>query len=225
MRTSTSLHVGAGQPTATCYNTILLARRLAPGILLALALAALSAAPSFGARGHARAVHAPGSCAKTDKGTAWEAVFGHFPSRKRALAYRRLVAAHGFRDGVVVEDEGCGVFELSVEGDFGSKKVQVSFVKETRPFPFHVTFEPPGPPQTPPGTFTAVFGHRHTLAQANALAWRAADRGFRLVDVERRAPGNWAVVVRAIPEGAASSFAHATVKAHLKIVFEPAPST
>src|SRR5260370_1787837 len=118
------------------------------------------------------------TCQIAEQRTHDEAVFGHFASRGQGLALAARARKLGFQ-GIKIEDEGCGDFEVEIDGaDKGADRG--SFAQEARKAGFEVTFEQTGPPMSPPsGQVVGIFGHTSTVAAANRLAGPLAAVNFR----------------------------------------------
>jgi hypothetical protein len=178
-------------------------------VLLAAVTAAVLAA---GAHAGLRA-----SCQTTEIRQHDEAVFGHFSTRAEAQVLMRRAAKAGFQ-GLKIEDEGCGDFELEIDG---ADKVadRVSFAAEARKAGFQVSFEQTGPPLQPPkGQVVGTFAKLPTLTAANTLALRLATAGFRYIDIVN-VGARWAVVMPQVPVKHALSIAAESHKAGFRITF------
>jgi hypothetical protein len=147
-----------------------------------------------------------------------EAVFGHFATAAAARAYGRRPRALGFQ-GLTVEDEGCGDFELEIDGADTARQ-RGSFAVEATKAGFHPTFEQTADPLRPGGgQVVGVLARRQTVAAANALAWKLADAGWRYVDIVR-AGGRWLVVMPQVPIKAALSVARELAGSGFHIQFQ-----
>jgi hypothetical protein len=150
-----------------------------------------------------------------------EAVFGHFSSRGAAVAFARKPRTLGFQ-GIKVEDDGCGDFELEIDGA-DTQQQRTSFAAEAVKSGFQVTFEQRGEPLQPAANeVVGVFGSKTTLEAANALAWKLAGIGFRLIDVVPSGR-RWLVVMPQVPVRNALPIAKEVAKAGFHIQFRPAP--
>jgi hypothetical protein len=147
-----------------------------------------------------------------------EAVFGHFASMAQARAYARKPRAVGFK-GVKVEDDGCGDYEVEIDGA-DTQKQRSSFAAEAVRARFPgVWFEQTGDPLHPPsGQTYGVLGRKATVTAANALAWNVAAGGFRYVDIVPSG-GRWLVVMPQVPVANALSIAREVAKARFHIQF------
>ncbi|MHB8651469.1 MAG: hypothetical protein ACYDBR_15050, partial [Gaiellaceae bacterium] len=94
--------------------------RLILPVLGALTLIALIA-------GTARADAARSTCRIAEVRLHDEAVFGHFSTQSAARHYAGRATALGFQ-GVKVENEGCGDFEVEIDG--ADERVRTSFAAE-----------------------------------------------------------------------------------------------
>lgn len=162
----------------------------------------------------------PPSCQTTEIRQHDEAVFGHFSTRANAAALARKAAAQGFK-GIKIENEGCGDFEVEIDGADRAAD-RDSFAAEAHGAGFEVTFEQTGPPLQPPaGEVVGTFAKFRTIAAANALALRLAGTGFRYIDIVRSG-SSWAVVMPQVPVKNALSIAAEVHKAGFKIAFTSA---
>jgi len=179
-----------------------------------LAVAAVAAALSSAARA------APPACVKPEVRQHNEAVFGHFATLAAARKVMRHARAQGFQ-GLKIEDEGCGDYELEIDGA-DTEKDRDSFYREAMKAGFPVTFEQTGPPmQPPPGQVVGVFARKRTVGDANALMWRLAAANFRYIDLV--ADGRtWLVVMPQVPVKHALSIAREVASAGFHIAFRPA---
>lgn len=157
-------------------------------------------------------------CAAPEVRTHNEAVFGHFSTRAAAIAYARKPRAQGFQ-GLKIEDEGCGDFELEIDGA-DTQQQRTSFGAEAAKSGFQVTFEQRGEPLQPgPNEVFGVLGSLTTVKAANALAWKLAAQGFRYIEVV--ASGRrWLVVMPQVPVRNALSIAKEVAKAGFHIQFK-----
>lgn len=157
------------------------------------------------------------TCRAPEVRTHDEAVFGHFSSRGSAIAYARKPRAQGFQ-GLKVENEGCGDFELEIDGA-DTQQQRSSFGGEAAKAGFQVTFEQRGEPLQPgPNEVVGVFASKTTVAAANALAWDVAAQGFRFIDVVPSGR-RWLVVMPHVPVKNALSIAKEVAKAGFHIQF------
>jgi hypothetical protein len=164
----------------------------------------------------------PTSCQIPETRQHDEAVFGHFSTRAQGAALARKAAAQGFK-GIKIENEGCGDFEVEIDGADRSAD-RDSFAAEAHKAGFEVTFEQTGPPlQPPPGEVVGTFAKFRTIAAANALALRLAGTGFRYIDIVRSG-SSWAVVMPQVPVKNALSIAAEVHKAGFKIAFSASGS-
>ena len=146
-----------------------------------------------------------------------EAVFGHFATRAAAIAYARRPRSLGFQ-GIKIEDEGCGDFELEIDGA-DTQQQRSSFGAEAAKSGFHVTFEQRGEPlQPPPGQVVGVFASFPTVTAANTFAWKLARGGFTYVDIVPSGR-RWLVVLPQVPVKSALPIAQEAAKAGFHIQF------
>jgi len=184
-------------------------------LLLALQLAALAVAA-----GPVSAGAAPAKSCRIDVVHHHDqAVFGHFPTLALAKAYEAKAAAWSFK-GLKIENDGCGDFELMIDGA-DNQADRSSFSVEAQRAGFPVTFRQLGPVLgKSKGKTYGVFGTFRTLTAANALAWRLATANFRYIDIAY-ANGKWLVVMPQVPIKNALSIAQEVNKAGFHIAFEP----
>jgi hypothetical protein len=123
--------------------------------------------------------------------------------------------------GIKIEDEGCGDFEVEIDGA-DTQKQRTSFAAEAAKSGFQITFEQRGEPLQPgPNEVVGVFASKTTLAAANALAWKLAPLGFRYIDIVA-SRGRWLVVMPQVPVRNALSIAKEVAKAGYRIQFRSA---
>jgi hypothetical protein len=159
----------------------------------------------------------PAACTTTEQRTHDEAVFGHFSSRAQGIAFSAPARKLGFM-GIKVEDEGCGDYEVEIDGA-DSVASRVSFAREAQKAGFQTTFEQIGPPLQPlAGEAVGVFARLRTIAAANTLAGRIAATGFRYIDIVR-AGSVWEVVLPQVPVASALSIAAEVHRAGFRITF------
>ena len=189
--------------------------------ILVLALAgALGAAIAGTASGRVVVGTRPAACQTVEKRIHTEAVFGHFSSRAQGLALARRARKVGFK-GIKIEDEGCGDFEVEIDG---ADKLadRTSFAREAQKAGFPVTFEQTGPPTQPPaGQAFGTFARLRTIGAANILAGRLASSGFRYIEIVRIG-GTWAVVLPQVPVRNALSIAAEAHRAGFRIALKGA---
>ena len=149
-----------------------------------------------------------------------EAVFGHFAGRAAARAYLRRPKALGFR-GLTVEDEGCGDYELEVDGA-DTPQQRSSFGSEATKAGFHISFEQTGEPLEPPkGEVVGVLARKATVTAANVLVWKLVASGWSYVDIVESG-GKWLVVMPQVPVKSALPIADELAKAGFHVQFQPA---
>jgi hypothetical protein len=157
------------------------------------------------------------ACRATEIRQHDEAVFGHFASLAAARAYALKPRRLGFR-GLKIENEGCGDFELEIDGA-DTQATRSSFAAEAARSGYQVTFEQRGEPlEPPPGEVVGVFGHFGTVRAANALAWRLAASGFRYIDVVPSG-GSWLAVMPQVPVRSSLSIAREAARVHFRVQF------
>jgi hypothetical protein len=146
-----------------------------------------------------------------------EAVFGHFSSRADALKLKARARAQGFQ-GIKIEDDGCGDFEVEIDGA-DTQAVRTSFANEAARAGFQVTFEQTAPPMAyKQGEVVGIFAAKPTLAEANALMQKLAAVGFRYIDIART-PTRWLVVMPQVPVKQALPIAREVSTAGFRIRF------
>jgi hypothetical protein len=147
-----------------------------------------------------------------------EAVFGHFSSLAAAKAFSRRPKALGFQ-GLKIEDEGCGDWELEIDGaDTAAQRA--SFSKEATKAGFQISFEQTGDPLSPPaGQVVGVIARKSTVTAANALVWKLVGGGWQYVDIAY-VGGKWLVVMPQVPVKAALSIARELAKAGFHVQFQ-----
>ncbi len=146
-----------------------------------------------------------------------EAVFGHFSTLAAAKLLKRRAAAKGFK-GIKIENEGCGDFEVEIDGA-DRPADRTSFAKEATAAGFPITFEQIAPPmQYKAAEVIGVFAHKRTVAQANALMGTLSARGFLFIDLVREGSA-WLVVMPQVPVKHALSIAHEVATAGYHIQF------
>jgi hypothetical protein len=156
-------------------------------------------------------------CATPEVRTHNEAVFGHFATRAAAVAYAKRAKAIGFQ-GIKIEDDGCGDFEVEIDGA-DTAKDRGSFADEAAAAGYQITFEQRGDPLHPPaGQVYGVLGRFKTLQRANAYAWRAAASSFRYIEVVNGG-AVWLVVMPQVPVKHALPIAKEAAKAGFHIRF------
>ncbi len=102
-----------------------------------------------------------------------EAVFGHFSTFAAAKKLKKHAAAFGFA-GIKIENEGCGDFEVEIDGA-DRQADRSSFAQEASKAGFPVTFEQIAPPmQYQQGQVVGVLGQMRTVAAANSLMMRGS---------------------------------------------------
>ena len=156
-------------------------------------------------------------CATPEVRTHNEAVFGHFTTRAAAAAYAKRAKAVGFQ-GIKIEDDGCGDFEVEIDGA-DTQKDRSSFAAEAAAAGYQITFEQRGDPlHPPPGQVYGVLGRFSTLGAANAFAWRAAASNYRYIEVVNGG-ARWLVVLPQVPIKHALPIAREAAKAGFHIQF------
>jgi hypothetical protein len=159
------------------------------------------------------------SCAQPEVRVHDEAVFGHFSTLATAKRLKARAAALGF-NGIKIENEGCGDFEVEIDGA-DRQADRASFSAEARKAGFPITFEQIAPPmQYRAGEVVGIFARKETVAAANALMWKLAGFGFQYIDLVRQG-SSWLVVMPQVPVKAALSIAHEVSAAGFQIQFQP----
>ena len=148
-----------------------------------------------------------------------EAVFGHFSTLAAAKKLKARAAAFGFA-GIKVENEGCGDFEVEIDGA-DRQADRSSFAQEASKAGFPVTFEQTAPPmEYRQGQVVGVLGQMRTVSAANALMLRLSGNGFFFIDLVREG-NHWLVVMPQVPIKHALSIAHEVATAGFHIQFRP----
>ncbi len=187
-------------------------RRLLLAALLATAALAATARPAAALTGEP-------ACRTDEVRQHNEAVFGHFSTLAAAKQLKTKAAAFGF-DGIKIENDGCGDFEVEIDGA-DTQADRSSFATEARKAGFYVTFEQTAPPmEYRQGQVVGVFATTRTLAQANALMQRLARFSWLYIDIAR-APTRWLVVMPQVPVKNALPIAHDVATAGFHIAFRP----
>jgi hypothetical protein len=185
-----------------------------------LLLAALLGAAAVGATAHAAvAVTGEPACRTDEVRQHNEAVFGHFSTLAEAKKLKTKAAAFGFA-GIKVENDGCGDFEVEIDGA-DTQAQRSSFATEARKAGFYVTFEQTAPPmEYREGQVVGIFASKRTLAEANALMQQLARNGWLYIDIAR-SPTRWLVVMPQVPVKHALPIAHEVASAGFHIAFRP----
>jgi hypothetical protein len=185
-------------------------RRVAVSLLL-VACAALAAGAA------ARPAVAPATCVTPEVRVHNEAVFGHFSTLAGAKALKTRAAKVGF-SGIKIENEGCGDFEVEIDGA-DRQADRASFATEASRAGFPVTFEQTAPPmQYKAGDVIGVFARKRTVAEANALMGKLSHNGFLFIDLVLEGKV-WLVVMPQVPVKHALSIAHEVATAGYHIQF------
>jgi hypothetical protein len=159
------------------------------------------------------------SCAQPEVRVHDEAVFGHFATLAAAKKLKSRAAAEGF-SGIKIENEGCGDFEVEIDGA-DRQADRASFTTEARKAGYQITFEQIAPPlQFLAGEVVGIFARKKTVAAANALMWKLAGAGFHYIDLVRQT-SFWLVVMPQVPIKSALSIAHEASAAGFQIQFQP----
>jgi hypothetical protein len=134
-------------------------------------VALLAAAAVAAAARPAAAVTGEPACRTNEVRQHNEAVFGHFSTLAAAKKLRAKAAALGFA-GIKIENDGCGDFEVEIDGA-DSLADRQSFATEARKAGFPVTFEQTAPPmEYRQGQVVGILATKRTLVEANALMRR-----------------------------------------------------
>jgi hypothetical protein len=186
-------------------------------ILSILLLAAGCGAVVAGAG--ARTLAAGQTCQTAETRVHDEAVFGHLATPAAAQSMRQKAARLGFK-GIKIENDGCGDFEVEIDGaDHQSDRT--SFSNEAAKAGFQVTFEQIAAPlQYHVGQVVGTLARESSLARANVLMTRLASNGFRYIDLVPQ-NGDWLVVMPEVPVRSALSVAHEVASAGFHIEFRP----
>jgi hypothetical protein len=183
----------------------------------AAVLSLLFACAAFAAGAAARPAAAPATCVAPEVRAHNEAVFGHFSTLAAAKALKARAAAVGF-SGIKIENEGCGDFEVEIDGA-DRQADRASFAKEASRAGFPITFEQTAPPmQYKAGDVIGVFARKRTVAEANALMAKLSPKGFLFIDLVSEGKV-WLVVMPQVPVKHALSIAHEVATAGYHIQF------
>jgi hypothetical protein len=183
------------------------------------AAVALCALGVVGASASAHTGATPAACRTNEVRVHDEVVFGHFATRAEARQAAARAARFGFK-GLKIEAEGCGDFEVEIDGA-DNQAARGSVAKEAARVGLQVTFEQTGEPLQPPQRYVyGVFGSIGTVAAANALMLRLATVNFRYIDLARDGR-RWLVVMPQVPVKAALSIAAEVSGAGFRIAFRP----
>ena len=148
-----------------------------------------------------------------------EAVFGHFSTLAAARKLKARAAKEGFA-GIKIENEGCGDFEVEIDGA-DRQADRASFALEAAKAGYYVTFEQTAPPmQYRAGEVVGIFARKGTVSAANALMWKLSRSGFNFIDLAR-VGARWFVVMPQVPIKHALSIAHEVATAGYQIQFQP----
>jgi hypothetical protein len=176
-----------------------------------------AACAAFAAGAAARPAAAPAACVTPEVRVHDEAVFGHFATLAAGKALKARAAALGFK-GIKIENEGCGDFEVEIDGA-DRQADRTSFAKEASGAGFQVTFEQTAPPmQYKAGEVIGVFARKHSVSEANALMTKLSHKGFLFIDLVREGKV-WLVVMPQVPVKHALSIAHEVATAGYQIQF------
>jgi hypothetical protein len=182
-------------------------------------LALLVLVATFAGVGATRASAATPSCVTPEVRVHNEAVFGHFSTLAAAKKLRTRAAAAGFK-GIKIENEGCGDFEVEIDGA-DRQADRSSFAQEASKAGYPVTFEQTAPPMLyHAGEVVGVLGQMRTVFAANALMMRLSRAGFLFIDLVREG-NHWLVVMPQVPIKHALSIAHEVATAGFHIQFRP----
>jgi hypothetical protein len=182
-------------------------------------LALLVLVATFAGVGATRASAATPSCVTPEVRVHNEAVFGHFSTLAAAKKLRTRAAAAGFK-GIKIENEGCGDFEVEIDGA-DRQADRSSFAQEASKAGYPVTFEQTAPPMLyHAGEVVGVLGQMRTVLAANALMMRLSRAGFLFVDLVREG-NHWLVVMPQVPIKHALSIAHEVATAGFHVQFRP----
>ena len=174
---------------------------------------------AFASAAGARSIEAPAACTKAEVRVHNEAVFGHFSTLAAAKKLKARAAKQGFV-GIKIENEGCGDFEVEIDGA-DRQADRASFALEAAKAGFPITFEQTAPPmQYRAGEVVGIFARKRTVADANALMWKLSSSGFNFIDLVR-VGSRWLVVMPQVPIKHALSIAHEVAGAGFQIQFQP----
>jgi hypothetical protein len=159
------------------------------------------------------------SCVQPEVRVHNEAVFGHFSTLGAAARLKARAAREGFA-GIKIENEGCGDFEVEIDGA-DRQADRTSFAHEAIKAGYPVTFEQTAPPlQYKQGEVIGVFGQTRTVSTANTLMMRLSRSGFFFIDLVREG-SHWLVAMPQVPITHALSIAHEAASVGFHIQFRP----
>jgi hypothetical protein len=185
---------------------------------VALLMLVVGCAVCAGAAG-AQSSAGPATCTTQEVRVHDEAVFGHFSTLAAAKGLKARAAKLGFA-GIKIENEGCGDFEVEIDGA-DRQADRSSFATEAAKAGFPVTFEQIAPPmEYRAGQVVGVFARLSTVAAANALMGKLSHIGFLFIDLAR-VGSRWFVVMPQVPVKHALSIAHEVATAGYHIQFQP----
>jgi hypothetical protein len=177
----------------------------------------LFACAAFATGAAARPAAAPATCVTPEVRVHNEAVFGHFATLAEAKSLKARAATQGFK-GIKIENDGCGDFEVEIDGA-DRQADRTSFAQEASRAGFPITFEQTAPPmQYKAGEVIGVFAQKRTVAQANALMGKLSLSGFVFIDLVHQGK-MWLVVMPQVPIKHALSIAHEAATAGYHIQF------
>jgi hypothetical protein len=172
---------------------------------------------AFAAGAAARPAAAPATCITPEVRVHNEAVFGHFATLAAAKSLKARAAKVGFA-GIKIENDGCGDFEVEIDGA-DRQADRTSFAQEASRAGFPVTFEQTAPPMRyKAGEVIGVFARKPTVAEANALMGKLSHTGFLFIDLVPEGKV-WFVVMPQVPVKHALSIAHEAATAGYHIQF------
>jgi hypothetical protein len=210
----------------SCYESVSLAgcgreapltRVRLPSMRRTTVLLGLLCCAAFAAGAAARPAAAPATCVAAEVRAHNEAVFGHFATLAAAKALKARAAAIGFK-GIKIENEGCGDFEVEIDGA-DRQADRTSFAQEAARSGYYVTFEQTAPPmQYQAGEVVGVFARKRTVGEANALMTKLSHIGFPFIDLVPEGK-IWLVVMPQVPVKHALSIAHEVATAGYHIQF------
>lgn len=166
--------------------------RAGRGITLAAATVALLAVVSPGVGSSAPSVKAPTQeCGHVEYTSGLELVFKHFKTEAAADTYRDDVVREGFQNASVVPGCDFRVVVRGMESFDVAVELQAEALRVHRPATIECIQG-----KDDVGELEAVFGHRRTRAEAEALVTQAADSGFVGLQLEPDPCGGFEVMLK-----------------------------
>jgi cell division septation protein DedD len=200
-------------PPPRAWYQVRMQKTLLSATIVAFVLIATTAATA--------APHASAKCRHGNPDTRWKAVFGHFSQPARAAALTAELKKKGFTLAHV-QNNGCGDYAVVVQG-VDTQQTRDGFTAEAAsagyPGVSYQTVSTDTIP-LPKGTWRAIFGTFATVDAANELERKAAERGFRMIDIEYAQPRRWRVAVAGVPAAKSQEFAREARSAGFTVTYD-----